>query len=510
MLVRLPVLYNANAFFISDEAVNALVVKRTLSGGGLSFYNWDATSYGVVEGLISIPLVVLVGFQPLAFKLATVATLLAFVVAVYFLAREFYGPPGGIIGASTAAVFSPQLVQWTTSASGGFSLVMLCGVLSFLVLARLPPDFRPGRTVLFGFLCGFSLYTYELFLVDLVVLCAAFAFALANAAREPAALTHRVSWVTSRLGLFTVAFGLGWAPKVRAILRHTLRTPRVDYGLASFAQIRANFGLLATRALPAFLGINPARTRELGPAVGAAGLAWSLTGFLFALLLSWAWLAVFWRRDEIPLNRRAWRYIPVFLGILVGVNLLVFGLSRNPQDVLSNHYLLPCVPALAVLSGGFLARLALRHRFASAGLVAFLFFYPAVQTGLWYQTNGALGPDWELARKPDPNGDLIAFLRRENISVGYGSYWISYVVNMRSNGDVKLGLFRDWDRDQMYTRAANASRSPAYVFFKGDPRQEYIESTLKLDHRHFRYDEVGPFAVYRNDPGAIRLLPPDR
>jgi hypothetical protein len=509
VLVRLPVLYNADVFFNSDEAVDALVVKRMLSGGGLSFYNWDATSYGVVEGLLSIPLVVLLGFGPLAFKLTTVLTLAAFVVAVYFLARDSYGPRGGIIAAGAAAVFSPQLVQWTTLASGGYPLVMLCGALGFLVLARLPPDFRPGRTALFGFLCGFSLYIYSLFLVDLIILCGALGYSLASAARALAPMRRRVSWVASRLALFAGAFGVGWAPKIRAILRHTLGTHRIDYGLAPLAQVRANAELLATRALPAFLGVNPAQTPELAPTVGAAGLAWSLIGILFVLLLTAAWLAVFRRGLDRQAEPRVWRNVPVLLGLLVGANLVFFVLSKNPRDELSNRYLLPCVPALAVLSGGFLARLGAQRRLAAALLAALLFLYPAVQTALWYRTNGALGPGWRPVRMSDPTGELIAFLRREDVRVGYGSYWISYLVNMRSGGDIALGLFRDWDRDRRSTQAADASRSPAYIFFKGDPRQKYIESVLEREHRPFLYNETGPYVIYRSAPGTARLLPPD-
>jgi hypothetical protein len=509
-IVRLPQLYNADVFFNSDEAVNALVVKRILSGGGFSFYNWDATSYGIVEGLLSIPLVALLGFTPLAFKLTTVVTLFAFVIATHALARDLYGPEGATIAASAAAVFSPQLVQWTTMASGGFALVMLSGAVCFLLLNRLAAEFRPWRIALFGFLCGFGLYIYSLFVVDLIVLSGAFVFVTFSQARRLGSARERVAWIAPRLALFASAFVLGWAPKIRAILRNTVGTRRLDYGLAPLAQIRANEGLLATKALPAFLGVNPAQTPELEPVVGATGPLWSFVGIVFILLLAAAWFAAF-RPGAASLRAgsRAWRGIPVCLGLLVCLNFAAFVLSKNPQNILSNRYLLPCVPALAVLSGGLLSRLAARRRLAVVMLVALLVVYPTVQTALWYRTNGALGPGFRLVRIRDTTGELIAFLRREDIHVGYGSYWISYIVNMRSNGDVALGLFRDWDRDRLYTKAADASRSPAYIFFKGDPREKYVESVLEREHRPFLYNETGPFAIYRSAPGTARLLPPD-
>lgn len=70
ILLRVPALYNSGFDFNSDEAVNALVVKHMLEGREVSFFNWETTYYGVVEGLLAVPFVALFGYEPLAFKLS--------------------------------------------------------------------------------------------------------------------------------------------------------------------------------------------------------------------------------------------------------------------------------------------------------------------------------------------------------------------------------------------------------------------------------------------------------
>jgi hypothetical protein len=506
VVARIPVLWNAAPLFNSDEAVDALVVHRMMTGGAFSFYNWDATSYGVAEGLLSVPFAAALGYEPIAFKLAAVTTLLVFVVMAFALARRLYGDESAVAAAAAAAVFSPQIVQWSTMASGGYLLVVALGTAGFVLLARSGGRGGGRSAAFFGAFCGFGMYVYSLFLVYLLVLFPLFALLVWERTAAGAKRTReRLRTAAIALVLFTAGFAVGWMPKIRAILRGTLGERRLTYGLARPGRMLFNVRLLLGEALPAFLGVNPTDRPELARFLGANSLVLSVLGAVFVAILLLGLAAALRPRPGIPPNLRR---IELALVGLVPLNIALFILSPNPQDLLSNRYLLPSLTSLVVLGAGLAAR-ATHHRVTTAALVVVFLAYPALRARAAYRRPGLLDGSDRLARIPDACGDLVAYLRRENVTTGYGSYWISYIVDMRSKGDVRLGLFRDWDRDKAYTKAANAASEPAYVFFNGDPRQTYMESALPKAGRPFRKDVIGPYVVYRSVPGTGRLLPPD-
>src|SRR5436189_834108 len=107
---RLPLLHNSTAWFNSDEAVDALVVKHAVEHGELTLHNWDASYYGVAEGVIGLPLVYTIGFSPLSFKLSAFLGFVALLLAIYALARRLYDTRTALVAVALLAVFSPQLV----------------------------------------------------------------------------------------------------------------------------------------------------------------------------------------------------------------------------------------------------------------------------------------------------------------------------------------------------------------------------------------------------------------
>ena len=91
VLLRIPLLYNADAIFTSDEAVNALVVKHILEGKEFFTHVWDASYVGILEGLTAIPFVKVLGLSALAFKLAPLLYFCSLLVVTYFLAKGLVG-----------------------------------------------------------------------------------------------------------------------------------------------------------------------------------------------------------------------------------------------------------------------------------------------------------------------------------------------------------------------------------------------------------------------------------
>jgi hypothetical protein len=191
--------------FNSDEAANALAIGQLLAGERFSFFGWDATNYGLLEAFLAIPFVQVVGWNALAFRLATHTVFLLFLVSLFFLARRLLGSDArGLLAAAFASVVSPLFVVFTTRSSGAYTTVLLFTALALLALDRLLERPTPRRAGLLGLVLGAGLYSYSLFLVTLLafVACGAFAALLALKERR----------LVRRPGALSYSFLLGFAP----------------------------------------------------------------------------------------------------------------------------------------------------------------------------------------------------------------------------------------------------------------------------------------------------------
>lgn len=528
LVPRLPILWNAEVTFNSDEAVNALVVKHMLEGKDYTFHNWGAHYYGVVEGLMAIPLTWIFGLTPLAFKLAAVAGFLLLVVASYLLGRRLYGPAEGLAAAALLAVFSPQLVLWSTLASGGYTLVVGWGSLTFAHLAATRRQPTLGRVAILGFLVGFGLYIYELYLVYIAIL-AGFALtssfvwkaALAPSSTERSAALRLAPAHLRNAALLLAGFLVGWAPKLWTTLFGGTATKLPAYGVANPQVMQANLELLVTQCVPALLGANPAGNADLEQWVGPTLALTTVLGAVVLLAWATAWLQAVPRtgRDLLGALRRP-PGPPGELGmegllvLLVPVTALLFVLSPNPTGVLSSRYLLPCLTSLPVLAGGWLVRLWRRGRLtrlATAALAVLLVGYPGVQTLLWHVGSGYLTADLRLPRSRDSLHAVFRELRRQGIRGGYGWYWIAYEANFLSGEEIVIAPSDGWDRYPAYTRFVDSLSRPAYLFEVSQEAERVREAQflerVRAAGRPFEMRRVGQYAVYTS-PRGERLLPP--
>jgi hypothetical protein len=527
LVPRLPILWNAEVTFNSDEAANALVIKHMLEGKNFTFHNWGAHYYGVVEGLMAIPLTWVFGLTPLAFKSAAVAGFLLLVAATYLLGRRLYGHAEGLAAAALLAVFSPQLVLWSTLASGGYTLVVGWGSLTFAHLAatrRQPTAANTANIAILGFLVGFGLYIYELYLVYVAIL-AGFALTssfvwktvLAPSRQERSAALRLAPGQLGRAALFLMAFLAGWTPKLWTTFFGGAATKLPAYGFASPEVMRANLELLVTRCVPALLGVNPAGEPDLLQWVGPTTALTTVLGVL--VLLAWvtAWLQAVpgTGRELLGALRRPPGEIGMesLLVLLVPVTALLFVLSPNPTGVLSSRYLLPCLTSLPVLAGGWLVRLWRRGklaRLAAAALALLLVGYPGVQTVLWHVGSGYLTADLRLPRSRDSLHEVFRELRRQGIRGGYGWYWIAYEANFLSGEEIVIAPSDGWDRYPAYTRFVDSLRRPAYLFEAGPDTERVREAQfverVRAAGKPFEVRRAGHYAIYTS-PRNERLLP---
>jgi hypothetical protein len=531
LVPRLPVLYNAAEAFNSDEAVNALVVKHLLERGELTLHNWDATYYGIVEGLLAVPFVWIDGYTPLAFKLSAIAGFLLLLLAAYLLGKRLYGRAEGLAAAALLAVFSPQLVLWSTLASGGYTLVIAWGTFTFAVFAaffarRSGPGLAPAwKLALFGWMLGFGLYLYELYLVYIAVLAvhAVTASSLWRLLRFPRREERRQALRSlpgdlRAAALLAVGLAAGWAPKLALLFTGATGSKRPAYAFAGAERIGRNLRLLFTDCVPALLGANPAAAPELSAWVGAP---WPLSRFLGLLVLAfyaaaWLWalrrcrprLAGVFHRS--PADEPAGLDTESLLVLLVPVTALLFVLSPNPQDVLSDRYLLPWLSAVPLFAGALLVRARRRSLPLAAALGLLLVAVPAVEIVRVQQAAGYLGPGLRLAGRPEPIEDVVRCLRRAGIRGAYGPYWVAYEATFLSGERTIVTPLMEWDRRPEYTRRVAALRDVAYIFAGsgGEGNHRRFLERLRGTGKGYVVRRIGPYFIYTS-LRRERLFPAD-
>jgi hypothetical protein len=240
ILVRVPVLYNSRFDFNSDEAVNALVVKHMLEGRDFSFFSWGTTYYGLVEGLFAVPFVALFGYEPLAFKLSALVGFLILQVSVFLLGRRLYGASAGIAAVAFLSVLSPMLIVWSTMASGGYCLIVAWGTISTLYAFHIARRPSVASAAFLGWLIGFGLYIYQLYVVYVATFAAALALTVACELARPVGRarlrrlleTFGPGQAVKMLIAFAGGFAVGWGPTIIANLRGLEVSKQPSYLLA--------------------------------------------------------------------------------------------------------------------------------------------------------------------------------------------------------------------------------------------------------------------------------------
>ena len=467
LVPRLPILYSASFNFNSDEAVNALVVRHMLEHRDLVMYNWDAKYYGTIEGLLSIPFVLVLGHTALAFKLAAVTGFLLLVAATALLGRRLYGPAAGLVAAALVAIVSPHAVLWSTTASGGYLLVVAWGSLTALYVEwlRRREAVRPLHLGVLGLLLGLGMYIYELFVCYLLalVLWAAIALLAKARRRDPDAVARpRHLAVALATLLFAGGFALGWFPKLFVLVTAgDFGTKAPSYVAAPPEVIARNVRLFAADAMPALLGgEGDGHLEWTAPARRATTAIASLAIALH--LGAWAWAVARLARRTIA--GEAGVFDPeALLVTVVAVTAVLFLASSNPKNVFASRYLLPWLSALPVLTAGLLHRVWHRQRVAAAVAGAFLVLFPLVQVARAARAHGLVADDFRLVRQAEPLESVVAHLRDRGIHTAWGTYWSSYKATFLSGGQVNVAPLFDWDRNPRWRREVQMSPREAYV-----------------------------------------------
>ena len=88
LLIRLPILVNADLFLSSDEGFMAVDMANLFEGGQFHFYHENVSYQGIFHSLIAIPFFWLFGVSSFAFKLPSILYYTLYIWTFFLLAMR--------------------------------------------------------------------------------------------------------------------------------------------------------------------------------------------------------------------------------------------------------------------------------------------------------------------------------------------------------------------------------------------------------------------------------------
>lgn len=481
LLLRIPLLLNAESLMDSDAAYNALSVKHLLQGKAV-FLLYPGQDYqGITEGLLGILITKIFGWSALAYLSSSLLFYLGYVAVTFALARRAFGLRTGAMAGLLAAVSPPVLLRLSMAAVGGHMAVPLAGAVMIYCLFRYEDSRRPTWLYVLAFTAGLAYYTYKLSIVVIVPAAIYLTYRLAVACRARAFARPRV------MAGFVASLLVGLAPWIAARFVAPAESHTVPLAIATPAQRAGNCRLLWQETLPDALGYAvprrpPRRVSSRIMTVAAPRFA----GTVYALALLYLVARVLRRERRLflfPSGAVPSREATLLL--FLGAPLAAYCLSNYVLDRSSVRYLLPLHAAFPVLIAFALDRwgeLAAR-RFKVPGLAwvlaIALCLVNATGTFVLCRRSGFVSRDGlRIIRVTPPPREAVRYLLDRGVTRAWGSYWIGYLATFLTDEELIVAPYRGINERKPPDYASLVAQEPvpAYVFLGIDRqlRREFL------------------------------------
>jgi hypothetical protein len=484
-----------------DEAVVALMGKHILEGRSLPVFYYGQPYLGSLEAYGVALAFRLVGQQPAAARLVSLAASLVLLVLVFLLARPL-GTAQAAAASLAVALPPPYVLVWHLKIRGGF---MLAAVLTALLIGAaervLGGRRRPRDLVLLGLISGLACWTNQLLIP----------FTLAALALVFLRLQNE-SGSARRSGLLLALGSLaGAAPLVVYNLVHPART---------FLHLGAHYLNLELDGRPPLdslrLGLYHSLARSLPSnmhqliwdtaprLVGGASWdpPWALLPALgLGLTVLVAGLAG-WRSRRSPRAADAEAAESKDLRRLLLLLLLLGLVVRRNAQLNQFLHLIGLLPLTALA-------LAPRGRRVLVACAVALLAVPGMVENL----TGLLQRRLPLPQ-PAPHR-LVAWLDSQAVRAVYTEHRPAYLIAWFSQERIAASPLADFDwtldRWPAYSRRVGADPSPAWVFEQRSANAQRFESRCRMLGGRWRRTELGRYLIYDHVTCPTReLLAADR
>ncbi len=466
----------------SDEATMGLMGSDVALRGSRPIFTYAQDYIGALQAYLAAPLDALLGPTPLALRVATTLEMVAFLLAVYALARAVWSPAVALLSVALLALGPEWALLRELQAGAGAQETLLFGALVvWLAYLRLRADQTRWRRALlatlaldlaFGLAAGLGLWSDFLFLPYLVAALLALA---CLGLRDLRAGALRLKRALGEAALGMVGFLIGAAPFIVAnisshgqTLRHAAALAQAHNGAAApglgqrLALVGWQIGATLLVGLPQALGsggvcpgcaVWPQQGVSVTPDELAQELAFTLPFALVAIGL-WLWtaaplacamrrvipLVVAQRRPDAPalppLDARWWGRLMLALG--GALTLLQYTASRTSYTfpASSARYLIGLYICAPLMIAPLVAACAAIWRSRSAGSerlgVALVAPLGVALLVLLFILQGASAAhalaataDRQTYGQPMGQRDarLVAFLQAHHSAEFYAGYW---------------------------------------------------------------------------------------
>jgi 4-amino-4-deoxy-L-arabinose transferase-like glycosyltransferase len=486
--------------FNADEAVVALMAKHILQGERPLFFYGQAYM-GSLDAILVAGGFALFGTQVWVVRAVQVLLFAMTLILWHRFCEEGFGSRTvANIAVLLLAIPPVFLTLYTTITLGGYGEALLFGALGLLLALQIARGKSTvGRWLGLGLTTGIGFWSFPL---SLVLTGPAWLTAAAAALRPPASPAAgnrrwlRLPFLVTGTVLGALPWVIGWVQLGAAALE--------EIGGSAIAGTLPGGGapVLFLRLLNFFLfgfstlfGLRPSwEIRWLVPVMLPIALILDLAVVSFAV----------WRlRLRDPARPARWMLAGAAVFLFVVYLLTPFG--NDP----SGRYLLPLVPAAAVLAAEFIVRAASRFGRAVYLLPILLVVYQAAGTvecalhnppGITTQFD----PVAQLDQRDMP--EVIAFLRQHGEMRGYTNYWVSFPLAFLSGENIIFTARLPYHEDLRYTPrddryppygslVENAERT-AYITTNNPVLDAALESAFARLGVSYQVEQIGDFRIY--------------
>jgi hypothetical protein len=430
-LYRLFFIASTDAVIDSDEAIVGLMAKHALERGTMPIFYYGQHYMGSLEPLLVAFLFSITGLSAVSMKMVPLAFGVALIPLTYLLGAWFFTDDGseessrfsilsGRIAAGLMAVPPAAMVEWSTKARGGFTEVIVLGVVAMLCTLSWYRHLSAVMTFASALCLGVGWWVNNQIVFFMLPIGVVMFFRVVQVG---------VRFRTA--GPFLLHFLLGMA---------TFLVGSVLYWYYNFCHDFASFGMLGAAR---HLGKNVTGLIESAlPIMSGARQFWhdsdlfsgaqylALGMYLAAIVLIIRVQSLFWK--------------PVFfLSVLTVVTtIIIFTLSAFGSLSTAPRYLLPLYPVIFACVGAGIAGNYLRKpgpvfpRMASIVLCSFFTLHL-----LSYWWDGGYDPGQpfvaENERASADHAQLLQWLSSRQVSVVQTPYWIAYRLAFETGEKVK-------------------------------------------------------------------------